>query len=436
MNLKEALRLLFRRVIALYFRQIEVVGEVPVRDTHGRIFGANHMNGIVDPVLVMTQVPCIISPVAKSTLWDIPGLRWLLDAAAAVPIVRRRDSPGKDASKNDEVFDRIASHLSTGGNVLIFPEGTSHNEPHLLDLKTGAGRMLARAKGTANAKGLTFQAVGLEFEARTIFRSRALVLFGPVRDVDAIGKSGDELAVAVTERLKADLSALLVEGPTWEDRVFIAHVAEMFANHAGDRSLATWNEVGRRVGEARAALLPGDALHQQIRDEVSAYYKELDAAGLSDDQLSQGGGFTLQPSRVLRALVLISALPLAAFGVLLYWLPYQLPRLVVRFSRSTDDVVSTYKLGTGLLVMPLSAAIYAVAAFIFLPALHAALFTVASIAGAFAALAWSDRSPRLYGSLRVLVSTARVAELRTKRVAIMKLLAVARERFEPAAPAA
>src|SRR4029079_7129218 len=134
------------------------------------------------------------------------------------------------------------SHLSTGGNVLIFPEGTSHNEPHLLDLKSGAGRMLARAKGTANAKGLTFQAVGLEFEARTVFRSRALLVFGPVREVDSIGQVGDELAEAITDRLKLDLSELLVEGPTWEDRLLIARVAEMFANDAGDHSLAAWNE--------------------------------------------------------------------------------------------------------------------------------------------------------------------------------------------------
>jgi glycerol-3-phosphate O-acyltransferase / dihydroxyacetone phosphate acyltransferase len=428
-TLRETLRLLFKPVIALYFREIEVVGQVPVADTRGRIFGANHTNGIVDPVLVLTQVPCVISPIAKSTLWDIPGLRWLLDAADAVPIVRRRDDPGKNAAQNDEVFDRIAAHLSVGGNVLIFPEGTSHNEPHLLDLRSGAGRMLARAKGTADAKGLTFQAVGLEFDARTVFRSRALLVFGPVRDVDAIGKSGDALAAAITDRLKLDLSELLVEGPTWEERLLVARVAEMFANHAGDRTLAGWNEVGRRVEDARAALSPGDALYERVRTEVGAYYKELDASGLGDDQLTLGGGFTLKPARLARAIVLMLALPLAVVGVVLYWLPYQLPRLVVRFLRGSDDVVSTYKLGTGLLVFPLFAVIYAGVALALLPVPFAALATVASVLSAFAALAWSDRSARLHGSIKLLTSRARIDELRARRVEVMKLLTEARARL-------
>ncbi len=53
----------------------------------------------------------------------IPGLRWLLEAVDAVPIVRRRDDPTKESGGNDEVFDKIAAWLSGGQNILIFPEG-------------------------------------------------------------------------------------------------------------------------------------------------------------------------------------------------------------------------------------------------------------------------------------------------------------------------
>ena len=86
---------------------------------------------------------------------------------------------------NDEIFDRVAQHLGGGGNVLIFPEGTSHSEPHVLPLKTGAARMLARSYDQG-ARGLSLQAVALDFDAPDRFRSRALVTYGPVHDVDAI----------------------------------------------------------------------------------------------------------------------------------------------------------------------------------------------------------------------------------------------------------
>jgi 1-acyl-sn-glycerol-3-phosphate acyltransferase len=126
---RKVLTWFFRRTLGIYFREIEIAGNLPPVETHGRVFVSNHNNLLLDPLLVLTTARCVISPVAKSTLWNKPALRWLMEQAAAVPIVRRRDDPGKQAGVNDEVFDKVASALGDGGNILIFPEGTSHNEP-------------------------------------------------------------------------------------------------------------------------------------------------------------------------------------------------------------------------------------------------------------------------------------------------------------------
>jgi glycerol-3-phosphate O-acyltransferase/dihydroxyacetone phosphate acyltransferase len=154
-SVRSALRFVFRRVVGIYFRDVEIAGDVPHPDTGGRVFAANHVNALVDPILVLTQAPCPISPVAKSTLWKIPGLRWLLDAADAVPIVRKRDDPTKTAKDNDTIFERVGLHLAQHGNILIFPEGTSHNEPHLLALRpapVACWRARARRAGRAGRR--------------------------------------------------------------------------------------------------------------------------------------------------------------------------------------------------------------------------------------------------------------------------------------------
>ena len=283
-SVRAGLRFLFQRVVRIYFREVEIAGDVPPRATGGRIFAANHVNAMVDPILVITQAPCPISPVAKSTLWKIPGLAWLLDAADAVPIVRKRDDPSKTAKDNDAVFERVGAHLKNRGNILIFPEGTSHNEPHLLALKSGAGRMLARAKSDG-ALGLTFQAVALEFDAREVFRSRTLVLFGPVRSVDEVEAAAPEvdLAQSITERIRDDLSELLVEGSTWEERILLVRAAEMFANGnpaeakgAGRTSLVEMNELGRRVEEARRLLhASAPEIVSTLESRVAAYWAAL-----------------------------------------------------------------------------------------------------------------------------------------------------------------
>ena len=397
---RAALLSVFRRVSRIYFRETEVVGDVPLPSTGGRVFGANHVNGLVDPILVLTNAPCAIAPLAKSTLWKVPVLEWLLDAANAVPVVRRQDDPNKKSESNDAIFEKVAAHLTTGGNILIFPEGTSHNEPHLVKLKTGAGRMLTRAHD-AGARGLTFQAVGLEFDDRESFRSRALVVYGPVRSVDGLGASGDALVLAITEQLREDLSELIVEGSDWEERLLIARVASLFAHDAGDASLRAWNEIGRQVEAARKTTLADAAKHAtlyaEVKSKVALYFDALDASDVTDEEVARTGAAQALPPRPRkkrRAALLALALPFAIPGAVLYWLPYQIPRIVSRRvlapGREERDVVSTYKLATGLVVFPVWAGALVSLAFVFLPPPVSLLAAGVALVSPFAALLWLD----------------------------------------------
>ncbi len=429
--LRDALRWVFGRVSAIYFREIEATGDVPAKHVGGRLFVSNHFNALVDPILMITTTACPISPIAKSTLWDVPGLRWLLDAAGAVPIVRRRDAPDKSVETNEAVFDRVADWLAGRGNILIFPEGTSHSFPKLLELKTGPARMIARAR-ERGARGLTFQAVGLEFDAKDEFRSRALLVYGPVREVDAIGLDGDGLVAAVTDQIREDLTDALVEGPTHEERLLIARVAEMVANDGGDGTLAGWSDVGRRVEAAHEALAAADGgslIH--LANAVDRYYVLLGQEGLTDADVARA-----DPDRTARAIagkaarrtLLAAFIPLAVIGMALYWLPYQLPRLVASRAREAD-MISTVKLGTGLAVFPLWSVGLVVGTFALVPAEVAAVVAVLVLASPFAALAWLDVSPRLRRRLRLASRGARVAALREARGRAMVLVGGARARL-------
>ena len=416
---------LFRRVVALYFRDVEVVGDTPLPSTRASIFGANHFNGLIDPILVLTNAPCPIAPLAKATLWKIPVLASLLDAVGAVPVHRRKDDPDKPADANDAMFARVAGYLAGGGNVLIFPEGISHAQPSVVRLRSGAGRMLARAHADG-ARELTYQAVGLEFEARDVFRSRALVVYGPVRHVEAHACEGDELARAITGQLTEDLSELVVEGVSWDERLLFARVTELFTNRAGDRSMKATNEIGRQVEAARKALGPrGEATYRSIAGEVGAYYRALEEAGLADHDVETAGAPPRTRKRTRATLAL--ALPLAIPGVLLWWLPYQAPRFVAaRLAKGERDVVSTYKLATGLVAMPLWAIGLVTAAFLVWPWPWAFGASLVVIASPFAALMWLDwlERPR---SKRGASLREGVTGLRARRSSLMATLEQARE---------
>ena len=419
--IRGALIAIFRIVMRLYFRRVERLGPPPAATTRGRVFVANHGNALIDPIVVLTEAPCPIAPIAKATLWSIPGLGWLMDRAGAVPIVRRKDEPGKDVGANAGTFARIATHLGRGGNVLIFPEGVSHSEPHLVPLRTGAARMLLAAAAEGGVAP-TFQAVALEFDAGDTFRSRCLLVWGPVHAVAALPGADDEARVAAaTAAMEADLGALLVEGDTIEERRLIGRVAELFANDAGDDSLAAWSTIGRQVALASELLRGrGDVAIAAAATAVTAYYDALDRHHTRDAQLARGRAPSpsASPARWIRRVVVA---PFALAGVVLYGLPYRLPRRVAR--KTERDTVSTIKLGVGLAVFPLWAAALTIAAWRLLPTtLVAAIATAVVLMSPFAALRWLDWRDRRDRDL----SADEIRELTDARAAAVAAIARAR----------
>ena len=431
-----ALRVLFRRVVGVYFREIEVLGERPAKTTRSRLFVSNHVNGIVDPILVMTTAPCDISPVAKSTLWKVPGFRWLLDAVDAVQITRRADDPEKQGGSNDAAFDHVASWLRRGGNILIFPEGTSHNEPHLVPLKTGAARMLLCARGAAprgdlgahssDSAELTFQPVALEFDDRERFRSRVLLIYGPVRRLADFPEQGDAFIENVTARIRQDLSDLLVEGATWDDRRLIARVAEMLAHDAGDPTLAGWSATGRQVAAARRTLESDPARVESIRRAVTAYHAELSALGLTDADVVGLG--SPRAAGIRRRLFLLLTLPLAAAGTVLYTTPYWLVRLIAGRVTSRDEI-STIKLAAGLVLYPVWAAGLIAVSFWLAPRPWDYLAAALALLSPAGAVAWRDAAPGLQRSLRALLRARDIDRARDTRAAAMALIGETRSRL-------
>ena len=282
------------------------------------------------------------------------------------------------------MFSRIAKHLHEGGNILIFPEGTSHSEPQLAPLRTGAARMLLAAE-KAGGVPPTFQAAALEFDDRETFRSRCLVLWGPVRAFREVAGTTDEERVAsATAQMDADLRELLVEGQTHDERLRIARVAELLANDAGAPTLGAWSGIGRQVELASRALSGSEVAH--VGERVDAYYAALDKLHLRDAQIVQT---VAPPPRAQPRWKQLALAPLAASGFALYALPYFIPRLVAR--SSDPDAVSTIKLGAALVVYPLWMGGLVGASLVMLPPPLSLAAAAVAIASPFAALEWLDK---------------------------------------------
>ena len=412
--LRRGVTWVFRRVIVpAYCRDVEVVGDVPSRDVRGRLFVSNHVNAILDPILVFVTSGCDISPVAKSTLWKVPGFAFLLGVVDSVRIVRRTDDPTKQGGSNDRVFDEVAAWLRAGGNILIFPEGTSHNQPHLVDLKSGAARMLLRALETGPASDLTVQPVTLEFDDREEARSRVLIQYGPVRPASDFTGEGDAFLAAVNDVIRRDLSDQLVEAATWDDFALVTRAAQMLAHDAGDPSMSAWNRAGREVESALVAARSGSGPPPRergatappttdapavaaAREAVSAYHDRLASLGLTDADVACPPPVA---DSFARGIALFLALPLAATGMLLHGPPYLAVRLLAARVKSGDET-STLRLGAALALHPPFTALLLAIVFWQSPIPWGLLFAAVSLLSPFAIVAWLDAAPRLLHALR------------------------------------
>ncbi|MFW0119514.1 lysophospholipid acyltransferase family protein [Rothia sp. P5764] len=121
----------------------EMIGMEKLPADGGFIVVANHVTEI-DPITV--AYPLFMRGVlprflAKDSLFRVPLLGWLMRQCAHIPVTRG----SAQAAKSLEVAQAV---LSSGGAVLIFPEGTLTKDPELWPMtgKSGAAR-LALATG-------------------------------------------------------------------------------------------------------------------------------------------------------------------------------------------------------------------------------------------------------------------------------------------------
>src|SRR5256885_8649162 len=121
----------------------------------------NHPNSIIDPALVFVITPRRVTFLAKEPLFRVPLFGLLLRGLGALPVYRKQDHPGQ-TEKNEGTLAAASKALLASKAITIFPEGKSHSEPQLSEIKTGAARIAWRASSDG-AKvrivpvGLTYQ---------------------------------------------------------------------------------------------------------------------------------------------------------------------------------------------------------------------------------------------------------------------------------------
>jgi glycerol-3-phosphate O-acyltransferase/dihydroxyacetone phosphate acyltransferase len=355
---------ILRFAMRVYFRRVEVVGIEHVPRKSPVIFVLNHPNALVDPAFLLSLAPRRVSFLAKAPLFRMPVLGYFVRAMDSLPVYRQQDE-GEDVSKNRDMFIAARELLARGGTIGICPEGVSHDEPRLRPIKTGAARIALAAVSTGEVADLKIVPAGLYYTSKTKFRSAVLLYFGKPLEVAPVELEADgnppRLAVReLSNHIEGALREVMLDAEHEEALQTITRAERIFSSETeeeGSESLAAELQLQQRFVKAYQVLrkrAPERLRKLEVR--MSRFEEELTQAGVDPDDLSAPTStldvFTHLITRVLLFLLLI--LP-AALGALVHYPAYRLGGyLATRFSKTEDDVISTVKIISAMLLFPLT----------------------------------------------------------------------------------
>ena len=315
---------------------------------------ANHPNSLVDPIIVAGVTGRRVRFLAKAPLFSHPRIGWMVKAAGAIPVYRRQDDPSA-MGQNRDVFEAVIGELSAGAAIGIFPEGVSHSEPSLAELRTGTARM---ALGTYAETARTFPIVpvGIVPARKERFRSEMRVVLGESVEWDDLAAKGrnDRGAVReLTARIDKALRGVTLNLERWEDRPLVETAEAIWSLHV-ERAEGPAQEVRRYEIIARilAAVRSGsDERWTPVQRSLSRHYRRLALFGLTPADLLADVRVPTGVRWSARRLYLlgIPTVALAIVGHVLFWVPFQATRVLTLKARPALDRVSTYKLMIGIL---------------------------------------------------------------------------------------
>ncbi len=345
-----------RAVISLALRMFyRLLVTRRVEDASGPVlYVGNHPNSLLDPALVFVVTERPVTFLAKEPLFRAPLFGMLLRALGALPVYRKQDHPGQ-MEKNEGTLDAAANALIAGKAITIFPEGKSHSDPQLGEIKTGCARIaLKAAKGGAAVRIVP---IGLTYAQKHRFRSYVQIETGtpipvtPPRELTP--EQETEWVRALTDQVADGMKAVTLNLEEWADLKLIETAEQLYSLKLGEkgrdperlRRFARGVELLRKEQPERFELL---------RDEVMNFRARLQMVNADPTDLK----VTYRKSQVAtfiarNLLALIFGFPLFALGCALFAPPFLLVRYLARLLPLPKDRIATFKFLSALGLTPL-----------------------------------------------------------------------------------
>ncbi|MFV1956205.1 MAG: lysophospholipid acyltransferase family protein [bacterium] len=400
------LRFLFHLALRVFFKRMEVEGLENIPRTGPVLFLPNHPNALVDALVVLKNVPRPVSLTARSTLGDHhPVMDYLMRKANVIRFHRKQDRElGADRSRNIKALAECMRRLKNGEAIIIFPEGQSHSDPGIRPFRWGAARLALDYTQAENVTvPLNIVPVGLYFPYKARFRSDVWVCFGkPVNVQEWVKANSTGGVVELIKEIEDRVRDLTLNFEKKVDSILLTWVARVLVI-GGLASDPIWKKKKTVAGHVALVKTIKDG-YDKLKDirprevedlklKVAKYRSELSELGIAPGEVFIRMSTWHAAAFIFRETgFLLVGLPMAVWGFVNHFIPYQLVRLfALTFAREKDQVASNVVF-PGVVVFPLFYIIQIAAGWFFLPAVWAGLYTASLPLSAYFILLYRDRA--------------------------------------------
>ena len=347
-----------------FFRRTRVRGAENVPESGPLILAANHPSSVVDAFAIGLATPRKVHFLGRSTLFDAPWRARLLARLGVIPIHRRLDAAERMAG-NVEIFRHCYELLEAGGAIGIFPEGISHVDPQVKEMRTGAIRIGLEAEARRGFElGVRVVPIGLNFTRPDPRRRGELTLrVGPPlllsRHAGAYRADPAATVTILTTELRARIEALVVHLEDVTKAPIVEAAFEVFVpDWLADPLLLPeiGDEATRRI-ELKQGIADAveyysrfqPAWARELEQHVAAYRTARERTRLTEDALRRRAGALPVLRQTLPVAVIgVVGAPLAVFGWLLNVLPRRVTNWLARRLVREPSQLATYELWIGL----------------------------------------------------------------------------------------
>ena len=220
--------------IRFYYKEVKILNSKSLSHDGPLIIIANHPNTLMDAMMIGFVSKRPIYFMAKATLFNSKFKLWLLQSLNMIPINRQGEKSIKGVSYQGS-FDACYKILESGKTLVVFPEGTSFQERHLRELKSGTARIALEVEKRSRGKlNLRVVPLGLNYLKAEKFRSSVLVNVGPQIPVaeylEEYEKNGGKAAKKLTEKFRVNLEHVLVNSDSKEQEILVDELSELLSS--------------------------------------------------------------------------------------------------------------------------------------------------------------------------------------------------------------